>query len=230
MNFGKNTSQFTDAARCVTTHRAAQKNAGEGRERVTQTEMPTKTDHAIPTKTPLHARQLLWLIGRLFPPGRAIDVAITKAGFEAPPEEVWQKMVFYEEVSHRPPLLLRMFLPSPMKTQGNGKRVGTTVECSYSRGSLKKRITVLERPRLVRFRVIEQHIGIERCVTTVEGSYEIRGNGSSSEVALTTKYRGHLRPRWLWRPLERLIAHQLHCHILAGMGASHILPGKTPSI
>lgn len=168
----------------------------------------------------MHAREYLWLVGRLFPPGAAIDAVTTKGAFEASPEAVWQKLMFYEEVPLRPPLMLRIFLPVPVKTQGNDKHVGASVECSYSQGSLVKRITVLDPPRLVRFEVIEQHLGVERCVTTVEGSYEIRADGGGSEVALTTMYRGHLRPRWLWRPVERSLAHQLHRHILAGMGAN----------
>jgi hypothetical protein len=173
-----------------------------------------------------HAREYLWLVGRLFRPRLAVDAVTTRAGFDESPEAVWQRMMFYEEVPHRPPLLLRVFLPIPVKTQGNGKDVGATVECSYSRGGLVKRITVLDRPRLVRFDVIEQHLGVERCVTTVEGSYEIRADGRGSDVALTTKYRGHLRPRWLWRPFERLLAHQLHRHILDGMGATRALARK----
>jgi hypothetical protein len=172
----------------------------------------------------------LWLVGALFPSNPAIDAVTTRARFEAPPEDVWQTMMFYEEVPHRPSLLLRMLLPSPMKTQGgSAKGLGATVECSYSRGSLRKRITVLQNPSLVRFEVIEQNLGIERCVTTVGGSYEIRRSGRGSEIALTTKYRGHLRPRWLWRPLERLLAHRLHRHILAGMRAECTRSGESPS-
>ena len=182
--------------------------------------MPIRGAHASQSQARSHARKYLWLVGRLFPPGLAIDAVTTRAGFEAPPDEVWQRMMFYEEVPHRPPLLLRIFLPSPVKTQGNGKQVGAIVECTYSHGSLVKCITALEAPRLVRFEVLEQHLGVERCVTTVEGSYEIRAEGRGSEVALTTNYRGHLRPRWLWRPFERLLAHQLHRHILGGMGAN----------
>jgi hypothetical protein len=170
-----------------------------------------------------HAREYLWLVGRLFPPAVAIDAVTTWARFDAPPEAVWQRLVFYEEVPHRPPLLLRMFLPTPVKTQGTGKHVGATVECSYSHGGLVKRITALDCPRLVRFEVVEQRLGVERCVTTVEGSYELRAAGEGTDVGLTTRYRGHLRPRWLLRPLERLLAHQLHRHILAGMGANRRL-------
>jgi hypothetical protein len=167
----------------------------------------------------MHPREVLWLLGRLFKPSLAIEVVTTTAMFDAPPGDVWQRMMFYEDVPQRPSLLLRMLLPTPVRTQGSGKEVGTVVACTYSRGGLTKRITVLERPRLVRFEVLEQHLGIERCMTTVEGSYEFRAVGNATQVALTTQYHGHLRPRWLWRPLERLLAHRLHRHILDGMGA-----------
>jgi hypothetical protein len=181
--------------------------------------MTLNVDRTAMERARMHPREVLWIVGRLFPLSLAIDVVTTKAEFDAQPEDVWQRMLFYEEVPHRPSLLLRMFLPSPVRTQATGKAVGTVVACTYSRGSLMKRITVLDRPRLVRFEVLGQHLGIERCMTTVEGAYEFHGEGRGTVVALTTKYRGHLRPRWLWRPLERLLAHRLHRHILDGMGA-----------
>jgi hypothetical protein len=184
--------------------------------------MTLEGDRAAAPREAMHPREVLWLLGRLFPSNLAIDVVTTTATFDAPPDDVWQRMMFYEEVPHRPPLLLRTFLPVPVRTQGNGKEVGTVVACTYTRGGLTKRITVLDRPRLVRFEVLDQHLGIERCMTTVEGAYEFRAEGRGTVVALTTQYRGHLRPRWVWRPLERLLAHQLHRHILDGMGATRV--------
>lgn len=182
-------------------------------------ETMTQADRARPLLTGLHPHAWFGLLGRLFQPNLAVDAATTRATFDAPPDAVWLRMMFYEEVPRRPPLALRLFIPSPVKTQGNGKHVGAVVECIYSSGSLSKRITVLERPRLVRFEVLEQRLGVERCVTAVEGCYEFHAEGEGTEVALTTRYRGHLRPRWLWRPFEVWLAHQLHRHILAGMGA-----------
>ena len=183
-------------------------------------EMTLEVDRTAAPRAGMHPREVLWLLGRLFPPSVAIDVVTTTATFDAPPDDVWERMMFYEEVPHRPSLLLRTFLPTPVRTQGGSKEAGSVVACTYSRGGLTKRITVLDRPRLVRFEVLDQHLGIERCMTTVEGSYEFRAEGRGTEVALTTQYRGHLRPRWLWQPLERLLAHRLHRHILDGMGGA----------
>lgn len=165
----------------------------------------------------LHPQEYLWLPGRLFPPSTTTESVTTRTSFAGTPDEVWQRIMFYEDVPHRPPLLLRIFLPCPVKTQADGKQVGKLVTCTYTRGSLIKRFTALERPHLVRFEVVEQALGVERCVTTVGGSYEIAAVAQGTEVALTTRYRGHLRPRALWRPFERLLAHQLHRHILRGM-------------
>jgi hypothetical protein len=136
-------------------------------------------------------------------------------------DEVWRRLMFFEDVPHRPGLALRLLLPVPLRTSKPAMRVGATVRCTYSGGrSLVKRITAVEAPSLLQFEVLEQDLGIESCLTTVEGSYRIRESGDGTGVTLTTRYRGHLRPRWLWRTPERWIAGAMHRHILRGIGAS----------
>jgi hypothetical protein len=164
-----------------------------------------------------HPREVLWQVGRLFPPNAQVEAIVTHAEFPVPPALLWQCLMFYEDVPLQAPWLLRAFLPTPIRTDGGDKRVGKAVECTYSAGSLTKRFTVLDPPHLVRFEVLEQRLGVERCMTTVEGSYEFTATPDGTRAALTTRYRGHLRPRWLWRPFERVLAHRLHRHILDGM-------------
>ena len=167
-----------------------------------------------------HRERWYSLVGRLFPRNLATEVVATSVRFHASPETVWQRMLTYEDVPAPPPLLLRVLLPYPVRTEGDKTCVGATVQCSYKGGDMVKRITVVEPPHLMQFEVIEQRLGIEGCITTLGGSYEIRSCGDQTEVVLTTNYRGHLRPRYFWRPLERFLAHQLHRHILDGMRAS----------
>jgi hypothetical protein len=140
--------------------------------------------------------------------------------FGATPEEAWNRILFYEEVPGRAPFPLRAFMPSPVRTEGQKASVGSRVRCIYNRGYLIKRITMLDPPRRIRFEVTEQLLGIERCVVALGGSYEIEPSGEGSEFTLTTRYQAHLHPRALWRPLERLVAGQLHTHVLKGMGAT----------
>jgi hypothetical protein len=166
-------------------------------------------------------------LGRLFPRNDSAEVVATKVHFDVPPEAVWRGMVFYEEVPRRPTPLLRMFLPTPVRTRGEKTRLGALIECTYEGGYLEKRITAVEPARFVQFEILVQQLGIEECISMDGGSYEIRAEGTAgSEVVLSTLYRGHLRPRWLWRFLERFLAHGLHNHILDGM---RVMLETTPS-
>jgi hypothetical protein len=160
-------------------------------------------------------------VGRLFPRNRVIDSVATSIRLHASPETVWQQMLLYEEVPARPPLILRVALPSPLRTEGDKRRLRADVLCRYRRGFLVKQINGIVPPYLVQFDVTEQRLAIEGCVTAISGSYQIcRIGQESSEITLVTNYQGHLRPRSLWRPLERVLVHQLHTHILNGMRAS----------
>ena len=77
-------------------------------------------------------------------------------------------------------------LPIPIRSEGRKLQLGALVRCTYEGGDLVKRITAVEAPRLLRFEVLEQHLGIEHCLSLGDGSYEIRESGSSSRVFLTT--------------------------------------------
>jgi hypothetical protein len=162
-------------------------------------------------------RYLASRVGLLFPRNARSEAVETALHLDATPEAVWQGILFYEEVPRRPLWFLRVFLPRPIRTDGEKTRVGAIVRCTYDGGHLLKRITAVEPARLVRFDVLEQRLGVEDCVSMRRGSYEIRAKGDGSEVVLTTHYCSHLRPRRLWRPLERCLAHRLHRHILDGM-------------
>lgn len=162
---------------------------------------------------------LLSRIGRLFPENETIDTVQTMMTLDATPEDVWAAMLFYEEIPRRPSALLRWVLPVPVRTQGEKTRTGATIECTYDGGHLEKRITGVDAPRAVRFDVTLQALGIEECILMTGGSYELRAVGDRTELVLTTRYHGRIRPRWLFRPFERFVAHRVHRHILNGMRA-----------
>jgi hypothetical protein len=164
------------------------------------------------------------MVSRLFAGNESTESVETPVQFQATPEAVWQGMLLYEDVPVRPPFLLRALLPFPVRTEGDKTRVGATIQCTYEGGDLIKRIQVVERPNFLKFEVVQQRLGIESCVMTLGGSYQIRPCGDRSEVVLTTNYLAHLRPRFLWRPVERFMARQLHRHILDGMRRAVTLP------
>jgi hypothetical protein len=160
-------------------------------------------------------------VSRLFAGEAVRETIATRVCFEASAEAVWDELMFYEEVPGRAPLLLRMFLTAPVRTEGDKRRAGAMVRCVYSGGAeLMKCITRVEAPRSLYFEVIDQRLGIEDCIRTLKGSYEIRNCGEASEVVLTTNYEAYLRPRALWRRVEAALVSRLHQHILRGVSAA----------
>ncbi len=157
------------------------------------------------------------VISRLFARKAVGETVPTQLCFDGRPEQVWNHLLFYEEVPGPPPLLLRALLPNPVRTEGVKNRVGSSVRCVYRGGDLVKRITRVEPPHLLEFEVIEQHLGIESCILTLGGSYEIRACGPATKVTVITNYQAYLRPRYLWRPFEAFFVRQLHRHILRAL-------------
>ena len=164
-------------------------------------------------------------VSRLFVREAISESVSTRGHFNASLDFVWRHLLFFEDVRERAPFPLRVVLPHPLRTEGDKTRVGSQVRCAYSRGDVLKHITVVEEARLLQFDVVEQNLGIEDCVLTQSGSYRFFRCGDGTDVARVTNYLTYLRPRRLWRPLEKLLAQQLHRHILAAVRASLSKPG-----
>jgi hypothetical protein len=182
----------------------------------------------MPTYAEKCYRMLAWFFAR----NAMCEAVVTRVHFDASPQAVWNHIMLYEEVPGHPPLLLRALLPQPTRTEGHKTRVGETVRCIYTQGDLVKRIITVEPPHALQFEVIAQRLGIERCILTLGGSYQIHRCGDAADVVLTTNYWAYLRPRFLWRPVEAFLVGKLHRHIVGGVGAAVISrePAFRPSV
>jgi hypothetical protein len=159
-------------------------------------------------------------VSRLFGGSGTKETVATEARLTATPAQIWQQLMFYEEVPGKPALLLRILVPYPIRAEGDKTRPGTTVRCVYRTGDLTKRIKTASPPHLLEFDVIQQRLGIEGCLVTRGGSYRISASGDSSSILLITEYEAYLRPRFFWRPLEADLIRQLHMHILSGIATA----------
>jgi hypothetical protein len=145
------------------------------------------------------------------------DAVITKLRFASPPEVVWQALMFYEQIDQRPPWYLRLLLPVPIRTEGRKSVVGDEALCLYVGGHLVKRVTRIEPGALYGFAVIEQRLDVGG-IALSDGEYVLRAlPDGGTEVAAATRYTSTRRPRWLWRPIEALVCHAFHHHILRAM-------------
>jgi hypothetical protein len=164
------------------------------------------------------------LAGRLFGRQPVTQAVGTRVHFNATRESVWNHIMFYEEVPGRPPFPLGVLLPHPVRTEGNKTVAGANICCTYgTKAGLVKYIVGVDPPHLLQFEVTEQRLGIEDCVVTVGGSYQIHYCGDAVDVVLTTNYRTYLHPRWMWRPVEAFLIGQLHKHVLHSVSAAILL-------
>lgn len=142
----------------------------------------------------------------------------TTMAFSATPEQVWERLMFYEEVDLRPPLHLRLLLPVPIETVGRKSEVGDEARCLYEGGHLIKRVTAVEPGVRYAFDVTEQELELGGGMRLSGGEYSLRELGSGRvEVRAVTRYSSPKRPRWLWRPVEEAVCHAFHRHILRAM-------------
>lgn len=165
------------------------------------------------------------------PPGQyRREVVSTTEVIAAPTNAVWDSIVFFEEVTHEPPLILRVGLARPLYTLGAAQAVGDRKVCVYNKGHITKEIAQAEPGRLLAFNVIEQEIGYERDVRLVGGSFALTPmTPSTTNVVLTTEYAPRLAPRFAWRPFEHYAVHTLHGHVLEGMRRKAEASEKEPA-
>lgn len=143
---------------------------------------------------------------------------VTGMTFPAPAASVWNRLLYYEQIAGPLPVSLRLFLPSPIRTDGSRGSVGDETRCRYREGSLLKRVTRVVFPRYWRFEIVEQDLPIAGGIRLKGGSYTLRElPDRSTRVELETRYISPRRPRWVFAPFETAICHAFHRHILEAM-------------
>ena len=148
---------------------------------------------------------------------QSIASVTTWRDFVAPPEFVWEALLFYEEIKESPPFVLRRLLPRPIGTDGYKFEVGGEVKCRYVGGHLLKRVTQITRPWNYSFDVIEQDLALGG-IMVLGGEYTLcELPAGDTRVALTTRYASPNQPRWLRRWIEARICHSFHRYILTAM-------------
>lgn len=138
--------------------------------------------------------------------------------FDADPSDVWDRLMFYEQIAQRPPLHLRLLLPIPIETIGRKSQPGDEARCLYRGGYLIKRVTQVEPGRRYAFEVAAQALVVGGGMKLSGGEYVIRALADGrTEIRIVTNYTSPRWPRWLWQPIERAVCHSFHRHILRAM-------------
>ena len=133
--------------------------------------------------------------------------------------QAWDRWVFYEEVEHDRPLLLRLGLPTPSHVEGKIQAVGDQQTCVYTGDArLVKQATHVIPGQILVFDVIKQQSFEDNSIRLIDGVFDFEHvTDNKTRIKLTTRYEPMLRPRILWRPIEHTFAHELHRHVLKGI-------------
>ena len=131
---------------------------------------------------------------------------------------MWNALLFYEQIGHRPPLPLRLLLPVPLRAEEALAGADEETRCVYENGHLLKRMTRVLPPRHRAFVVVDQKLEIAGGIRLEGGSYNLDGlPDGSTRLALETRYVSPRRPRWLWGPIEASVCHAFHRQILGAI-------------
>ena len=144
---------------------------------------------------------------------------ITEATLDCNREDAWQKVCFYEHISIKPSLLLRIVLPVPQKTSGRYECVGDISRCCYSDGGyLTKRITGIRDNDRIEFEIVEQSIRFHRTIRLCGGCIEVAdASGGRCTVRMTTNYESNLRPVRLFHWAIARVVKSMHNIVLKDM-------------
>lgn len=159
------------------------------------------------------------LAERAFAPPIEIQTVQTEQLVPIGQMQAWDRWVFYEEVEHERPWLLKLGLPTPSHVEGKIHAVGDEQVCVYTGDArLVKRATHVVPGEILAFDVIDQHKFENNSIRLIDGAFDFeRVADNETRITLTTRYEPLLRPRILWQPIEDTLAHELHRHVLKGM-------------
>ena len=136
-------------------------------------------------------------------------------------EKIWNELMFYEQIEKHPPLLLRLLLPIPIRTEGRKSEVGDEARCYYESGHLVKRVTQITPGWNYAFEVVEQRLALRRAIRLLGGAYMLNELlDGRTQVALETRYISSARPRLLCEWIEAAVCHCFHRHILDAMSSN----------
>lgn len=144
---------------------------------------------------------------------------VTEATLNCSHRDAWNKVCFYEHISIRPSLFLRIALPVPEKTTGKCERAGDISRCCYSDGGyLTKRIRKIVENECIEFGIIEQSIRFHRTVKLLGGCIEVEDvGGDRCIVRMTTHYKTSLKPVRLFRWAIAKVVKAMHSIVIKDM-------------
>lgn len=157
-----------------------------------------------------------------------IKSAKTKIVINASPEEIWKNVIQFPQLDEPSEFIFNAGIAYPINAKIEGHGVGAIRHCNFNTGSFVEPITVWNKPRLLRFDVLEQPEPLrEMSFWDVDAphlhNYFISQRGQfkltklpngQTELEGTTWYYHDIKPDFYWRVWSDWIIHSIHERVL----------------
>jgi uncharacterized membrane protein YhaH (DUF805 family) len=147
----------------------------------------------------------------------------------APPEQVWQKVVAFAEIPPPREMLFRAGIGYPIRAEISGRGVGAVRHCVFSTGPFVEPITVWDEPHLLRFSVTANPAPLDELTPYghieprhLHGYFESHQGqfsltelpGGRTRVEGTTWYSHSMWPETYWHWWSDYVIHRIHMRVL----------------
>lgn len=158
-----------------------------------------------------------------------IEICESSVIVDATPDEVWNNVVSFPDITEPPAWYFRLGVASPLRARIIGSGVGAVRYCEFTTGSFVEPITVWEKPNRLSFDVTDQpdplveltpyrdirppHL--QHSFRSVRGEFELieLADGQTKLIGRTW-YTVDMGPRLYWRFWTNEIIHRIHLRVL----------------
>ncbi len=164
------------------------------------------------------AAVLSWPVAALeahLTPRHAATTVETSAIVDADLRDVWSAHVFDDAHAAPASRLAVVGLPAPAGATGHALRVGDVKTIRLGKGVVQLRVTEAAPPYGLAYEVITQRGFEDRTLRLIGGEGRLTETADGrTRVTVRTHYEPLLDARAVWAPIERLVAGELHLHLL----------------
>ena len=176
----------------------------------------------------LFAPGIEWLEHAVATPSPVFEVR-SSLDIEAPPEEVWNKVIAFTEIPAPKEWMFRAGVAYPIRAEMLGRGVGAERHCVFSTGAFVEPIQIWDAPRLLKFSVTSNpapmqewtpypHVDpphLHGFLVSEGGQFLLTPlpNGGT-RLQGTTWYRHGLWPSTYWKLWSDEIVHRIHLRVL----------------
>jgi uncharacterized membrane protein YhaH (DUF805 family) len=187
----------------------------------------------------LEAPAMLGLIVLLAPSMMGMEIALpqtpplyavkTSLEINAPPEQVWQQVIAFSEITEPPEWIFRAGIAWPIRAELHGSGPGAVRHCVFSTGAFIEPIEVWDEPRLLKFSVASTPRPMRELTLFTEinaphldgflvsraGQFRLeRLAHGHTRLEGTTWYQHGLWPASYWRLWSDFLIHRIHLRVL----------------